>query len=185
MRTTIAALTLIGLFIGLQPIHAQNTDCGNGLPCGSIPWPQPNPPQLKSPTPIPTSTPRPDLSGDTGSGTATPIGGNLGGGDIGDQVATISGYQPTPVAVMNASMTPIGLSEQVDLIRQDTAVVFGYVRGLSNIHFGKMTILISFLLAAFTLVTFIKGWTILLPIVATVIGTFRKIVSFIMEFIPI
>lgn len=164
---------------------AQN-DCGNGLPCGSIPWPQPNPPQLSSPTPIPTATPRPDTSGSVGPGTPTPtpIGANLGSADVANQIATVSGYNPTPVNVLSENGTSLIFADQLDFLRHDTTQVIGYARGLTNLNFGKVTPLVMFMFAALALVVFVKGWTLLMPVFATLIGLFRKIVSFIMEFIP-
>lgn len=181
----VAALMLIW-FVGVGIAAAQN-DCGNGLPCGSIPWPQPNPPQLKSPTPIPTVTPRPDVNGSVGPGTptATMRGSDLGAADIANQIATASGYNPTPIPVLNASGTPEDISTDLTVLRENTAIVFGYARGLTSMHFGKSTPLVGFLVFVFGLVMFIKGWTFLMPIVATLVGLFMRLVSFILGFLPI
>ncbi len=182
----LAAASMLILATGVGLIRAQS-DCGNGLPCGSIPWPQPNPPQLQSPTPLPTSTPRPDLSGDVAHLTATPTprGGNLGATDIAAQIATVSGYNPTPINVLDTNGTTLIFADQLDYLRYDTIQVVGYARGLADLNFGKTTPLVMFLLAALALVTFVKGWTLLMPVFATLVGLFRKVVSLIMDFIPL
>lgn len=183
---TLVAASMLILMSGAGIIHAQS-DCGNGLPCGSIPWPQPNPPQLKSPTPIPTITPRPDTNGSIGPGTPTPTlrGSDLGAVDIANQIATASGYNPTARPVLDPSGTPVSISEDLNVLRQNTSVVFGYARGLTNMNFGKTTPLIGFAVFAFGLIMFIKGWTFLMPIVATLVGLFSRLVSFILSFLPI
>lgn len=182
---SILALALLLLLSFPALIYAQD-DCGDGLPCGRLPWDLPALPSIPSPTPIPTVTPRPDTSGSIGPGTPTPTvrGSDLGANDIANQIATASGYNPTPIPVLNPSGTPENLSADINALRDNTAVVFGYARGLSNMNFGKITPLIGFGVFTFGLIMFIKGWTFLMPIVATLVGLFMRLVSFIMSFLP-
>lgn len=185
MKRLLAAASML-IFLMAVPvlIYAQD-DCGDGLPCGKIPWDLPQLPELPSPTPIPTITPRPDVNGSIGVGTPTPTprGSDLGSSDVANQIATASSFNPTPINVLDANGTTLIFAEQLNWIRQDTRQVFGYARGLTNMNYGKVTPVVMFLFAAFSLVTFVKGWTLLMPIFATLIGLFRKIVSFIMDFV--
>lgn len=180
-----AAVFVTIMVNGIGLIHAQD-DCGDGLPCGNIPWDLPVLPPVNSPTPIPTTTPRPDISGNVGPGTPTPtpIGGNLGSVGLADQIATAAAYAPTPMDVLDSNGDVLVFSDQINLLQQDAVIVVGYARGLSSMNFGKMTPLIAFIAGTFVIITFVKAWTLLMPVFATLIGMFRKIVSFIMEFIP-
>lgn len=180
-----AASMLILIVASWGFAHAQD-DCGDGLPCGKIPWDLPPLPALTSPTPIPTITPRPDINGLPGPGTPTPtpIGGNLGSIGIANQIGTAAAMAPTPMDVLDSNGDPLVFGQQIDLLRQDAAIVVGYARGFSNMNFGKLTPLIAFLAGTFVIVMFVKGWLIVLPIFTTIVGIFRKVVSFIMEFVP-
>jgi hypothetical protein len=48
------ALILVSLLCLIAPTSAQQSSCGNGLPCGPIPWVIPPLPNLASPSPMPT-----------------------------------------------------------------------------------------------------------------------------------
>lgn len=184
--TLVVTSMLIYLMMGFGVSYAQD-DCGDGLPCGRIPWDLPAFPSLPSATPIPTITPRPDFNGNVGPGTptATLRGSDLGAEEIANQIATASGYNPTPIPVLNASGTPEDISADISALRENTAIVFGYARGLTSMHFGKSTPLVGFLVFVFGLVMFIKGWTFIMPILATLVGLFMRLVSFILGFLPI
>lgn len=49
---------IIAILIAIAPTQSQDdtSDCGNGLPCGPIPWGLPIFPTLQSPTPLGTAT---------------------------------------------------------------------------------------------------------------------------------
>lgn len=101
----------------ISPVQAQVADCGNGLPCGPIPWRMPVLPDLSSPTPMPTleipesninpgeptSTPAP-------INTATPIALDIDG--IDGQLSLLnSAILQTPGAV--ETDFPLGLTGNV------------------------------------------------------------------------
>lgn len=185
-RLVAFSVLLLALIIGGVGIIQAQDDCGDGLPCGKIPWDLPVLPAVSSPTPIPTTTPRPDINGLPGPGTptGTPIGADLGSIGLADQIATAAAYAPTPMNVLDSNGDVLVFGDQINLIQQDAVIVVGYARGLSSMNFGKMTPLVAFIAGTFVIIMFVKAWTLLMPVFATLIGMFRKIVSFIMEFIP-
>lgn len=179
----LAPLAALLLVLAASTVAAQQRECGNGLPCGSIPWTIGQPPQLQSPTPYP------DVMGEYVPGTpvvtATPVGSDLGIDTISDDIATLGAYQPTPQSIISLNGTPVALDDEVDRLTQDAAMIFGYVRGLSDLNLGKLTPLMLFLTTAFTLVAFVKAWIVLFPVFAAVVGFFRRILSLIMDFLPL
>lgn len=98
-------LILFVLVMMSSPALAQS-DCGNGLPCGPIPWRLPQFPDLSSPTPMPTlEIPESDIN-PPGQPTATPAPINtatpiaLDTGEIESQLDTLNTLlQQTPLAL--------------------------------------------------------------------------------------
>lgn len=69
MRILLLAFLTVLFLSG--PALAQPSDCGNGLPCGPVPWRMPVLPKLSSPTPMPTLQ-IPESSINPGDPTPTP-----------------------------------------------------------------------------------------------------------------
>lgn len=98
-------LLLFVLVMMSSPALAQS-DCGNGLPCGPVPWRLPQFPDLSSPTPMPTlEIPESDIN-PPGQPTATPAPINtatpiaLDTGEIESQLDTLNTLlQQTPLAL--------------------------------------------------------------------------------------
>jgi hypothetical protein len=65
-----------------------------------------------------------------------------------------------------------------------TATFFSYVLGLQNVNLGSFTSIIVFLFWSFFSFVGIKVAFILLPIVAALVGVVRRVVSFVLDFLP-
>jgi hypothetical protein len=182
-KLLIACITFI---VVAAPVTAQ--DCGNGLPCGAIPWPLPGAPGLSSPTPMPTinvddidQNPNPGQPTNTPTPQPTPtsIGEDLGVVSLEDQIATLQ-------ALVDA--TPIVVAEQgVDTpdLGSGASTVFGLVLAIQGVHFGVLTPLVTFGFFMLFFVISFKTAFIILPVVAVIFGFVRKVVNTILEFIPL
>jgi hypothetical protein len=167
-------------------------NCGDGLPCGRIPWSLIVLPPLASPTPAPTLnvqwTPIPSGPTSTPSvitNTPAPIPTFPNGQEINDQVATLqSVWDATAIPVYDASGTPINLDTSYDELGGNAGTFFGYARGLSGISLGRLTPLITFFFLTFVIIITLKMTTFLFPFIATVFGLIRKIIQLILDFIP-
>jgi len=165
-------------------------ECGNGLPCGSIPWPQPNPPQLQSPTPMPTIalTQIPPTQ-TPGGPTATPAPTNtppVNVGDINDQVATLGAViQSTPMGVNDINGTPVDTDATFAELGSNAGTFFGYVRTMSEVGFGQLTPLVALGFLALAVVISVKLITFLLPIASVFFGILQSVISLVRNLIPL
>lgn len=160
---------------------AQAQQCQAGLSCEQVPWRLPGFPILLTPTPfptanataLPTATPTPSESGSVM--TPTP---DANVEDVSDIVATLQVF---------ANSTPGGPTSPVAAfdVYSSSAGLFGFILGLSNVNFGVFTPLISFVIFAFFTWFVIRFTTLILPIVAGIVGLIRKAVSLILEFLPL
>jgi hypothetical protein len=117
-------------------------------------------------TPLPTWTPFVDTS------------------DLNNSVSTLDAMvNATDIPISDLNGTPVNTTTVTDLA-DNTASIFGYARGLSEINFGALTPLITFLFTAFLIFLFVKAVLFLLPVFAALLGFIRKIVEFILGFIP-
>lgn len=185
MRWFIALLLLIPL-----PVLADN--CGNGLPCGPVPWSLPALPRLASPTPMPTIvlTTVPPTPG-AGTPTATPPAAtatptpSFNVSQITDSVATLSALsEATQEVIMNAEGTPVGL-DGLDTIAPAAGQFFGYAKGFSDASFGSLSPVFTFTLISMVTITSVKMITFLLPIMAMIIKFLRNLLSLIADFLPL
>lgn len=165
-------------------------DCGNGLPCGPVPWDLPGLPHLVPPTLIPDTSV--SVPGPTSAPAPTSVPSNLINLDtsgLNNQVATLNAViAATPVSVSNldGSFTnPNMQATQQAEMGQNSGTFFGYVRGLADSNFGVMTPVFFFVLFSFVLTFFTKSSSIFLPILVAVFGFVRKIVQLVLEFIPL
>lgn len=185
MRRVLLASVFMLLF---QTVRA--SECGNGLPCGSIPWPLPAPPQLASPTPMPTvgvttNPPTQTPGGATATPAPTQAGGiNIDTSGINNQFATLQVMANATSPAIIVSGTPISPSEQLTSLTQNTSTFFGYLRGVSEINLGGLTPLIAFVTLSFVTVLSVKIITLLLPVLAVLFGFLRKIISVVLDFLP-
>ncbi len=183
----IGAATLI-LLMGVRLIYAQQ-DCGNGLPCGSIPWPQPNPPQLQSPTPMPTigvtiNPPTQTPGGPTATLAPTQPSFDIDVSGINDQFATLQSLAEATDPVVEVSGTPVNTTGQVATLTANSGTFFGYVRAVSEIDLGGLTPLIGFITLSFLTVLGVKVVTLLLPVLSALFGFARKIIGIVLDFLP-
>lgn len=168
---------------------AQN-DCGDGLPCGKIPWDLPALPPLQSPTPLPTVgvTQVPPTPG-PGTPTPTPLPTNTPGLDTGglnDQVATLGAIaQSTPFTVNDMNGTPVDTDAAFTEVGDNAGTFFGYARGISEASFGKMSPLFNFAFIALVIVVTLKILTYVLPFISVVFGIIRNVVALIRSLDPL
>lgn len=186
----IFAFLLVMLVIFMTRVQAQARDCGNGLPCGPVPWDLPGLPHLIPPTLIPDTSV--SVPGPTSAPAPTSVPSNLINLDtsgLNNQVATLNAViAATPVSVSNldGSFTnpDMQATRQAEM-GQNSGTFFGYVRGLADSNFGVMTPVFFFVLFSFVLTFFTKISSIFLPILVAVFGFVRKIVQLVLEFIPL
>lgn len=203
-------IAIIMLFVLTMPVMAQtatptptatprpnpNRDCGNGLPCGVIPWRLPQFGALQSPTPFatelvvttPTLTPTATMpfspsvtpSGDAEFGyTATPLIDNSG---FDSPISTLSGLVDSPPVVIDGYDGTGGATE----LTGGAVTIFGYMRGIINgLSLGVLTPLFTafVFLIIFTLGIEVIRYT--LPLASVLFGFLRKIVQLILDFIPL
>lgn len=180
---------LMALMMALSPTLAQSDDCGDGLPCGPVPWTIPRLPVILSPTPIPTTaiqptnTPEPTQTPDPGH-TATPEPeATLDPDDLDDLVGDVDEIiNRTPIAPMtDPDGNPLGWDSVGTL---STGGLWGYLRGLIGVDLGVFQpVLVAGVIALFVRV-FVKSSTLILPVIAFLVGGVRKAVEFVLKFIP-
>lgn len=172
-----------------RPNSPYGPDCGNGLPCGPVPWPLPNLVSLPSPTRFPTivvsATPTiTPLPGVTAGPTSIPPGTLIASATfqlegVDDQLATLEG-------IMNG--TPIGIDGfdfDPEELGSDAGEFFGTLKGVSELHLGPFTPLLVFFFFAFLFVMGIQASGIILPLVMSLFGFVRRIISTILDFLPL
>lgn len=184
MRTTLLILILI---VALPTSAQQN--CGNGLPCGPIPWSLPQFPDLRSPTPFIwqqanqvalTSTPVPTATS-IGSSFLTPTPFSTFE-DFSDNVATLQAqFEATDIPITNELGTPIALDET---IAENGSIFFSYARGFTANSFGVFAPLIDFIIFAFLLTLVYAVLQFTLPVLTAIFGAFRRLIQFLLDFIP-
>lgn len=182
---------LLVLLYGAITVQAQS-DCGNGLPCGPIPWPLPRLPDLQSPTPMPTvvitqAAAAPPDGTPTATPTATPtfIPGTLDTTGIDDNLATLQKLiETTPETIYNIEGTPVDTEAVFTELGENAGDFFGYAKGMTNVTFGAWTPLVSFTLLAMVTVISVKLLGFLLPFLMVIFGIIRKIVQLILDFLP-
>ncbi|MBN8594804.1 MAG: hypothetical protein J0M33_23815 [Anaerolineae bacterium] len=196
MRRLVIAVTLLVLAIGSAwPASAQQgRDCGNGLPCGPIPWQRFNLPRLASPTPMPTLNGTafyyPTAAPSTPGGpTPTPTAGleSIDTEPINVAIQTLQSVtDATPFTVVDSDGTPIASEEQISRVGQDAGTFFSYARSvLSPTTFGPIWPLVAFTFTALAVVLIVTVSTFLIPSAVAIFGIIRKIISTILEFIPL
>jgi hypothetical protein len=167
--------------------------CGNGLPCGPVPWQLPNLPDLKTPTLVPTSiyASTPGSSSYPSIPGITPPPQSLALPEIGVGETGLDGVvqqmeiylTATPICILDVSGQCIEQDPQA--YAPEPFLIFGYFRGLAGVNFGIFNPLIWFLLAAFTSILGMKFANIILPVVAVLLGLVRKFVNLILNFLPL
>ncbi len=177
------------LVVLIARVAYAQSDCGNGLPCGSIPWPQPNPPQLQSPTPMPTigvtlNPPTQTPGGPTATPAPTNAGFEIDTSGISDQFATLQALAEATDPVVMVSGTPLAPTDQYDTLTDNSATFFSYVRAVNEIDLGGLNPIIGFVTVSFLTVLGVKIITLLLPVLATLFGFARKVVGIVLDFLP-
>lgn len=187
MKRLVAASILM-LLISF-PVLAQR-DCGDGLPCGKLPWDLPVLPQLPSPTPMPTiavttqPTPGPGTPTVAPSPTLAPLN-TLDTSGINNQVATLGAVMAaSPYIVNDLNGTPVNTLDTVNEVSDNAGLFFGYARSIGQISIGKMSPLLVLALTGVALLIGFKTTTYLLPFIAAAFAIVRKALSLILDFLP-
>lgn len=141
-------------------------------------WSVPDFPTLASPTPLGSGLINP-------GGTPTPTPPSFD--SIVDSVATLESAMLTPVAtITNTEGTPIALEDAFDEFAGNASVVFGYSRSLTDTNvFGYSSRLVTFLFLLLTSILALRLLTFLMPLLAAIFGLVRKLIGFVLEFIPL
>lgn len=170
------SLLIITLPVSAQtatPTPLQQSDCGNGLPCGPIPWQLPIMPALESPTPLDLSS---DQSADPGA-TATPTP---------DFLVEITQISDLTNNLSNLTGTPFDFQvteeAEYETIFENSTLFFSYVKGLTLADLGIITPLLTGFFLLSTLTILLKLSLFLLPVVGMIIGLIRKIIELIPGF---
>lgn len=193
------ALIVLLMVLVVNVLRAQDDECGNGLPCGPIPWPVPVLPDLQSPTPMPTivitftitpsMTPSPTLTHtptptDThtptpATATHTPRPVDEIESALEDGGALLDATAEAVIDLDNAAFDAGNLDASADL-----TLFFGYARGVSSVSFGPFTPFVSLIFVFLLTLLFTHSITFLLPIAAVIIGLIRRIIQLVLDFIP-
>lgn len=180
-------------WLSFGAVYAQD-DCGDGLPCGRIPWDLPALPVLPSPTIIPTipvtyTVPTQTPGGPTATPTPTPIpsggGFDIDVSGISDQFATLESMAAATQPSIQVSGTPVNSDDQLATLTSNSGTFFGYVRGVSDMNLGGLTPIFGFVIISFLTVVSVKVITLVLPVLAVLFGLLRKVVSVVLDFLPL
>lgn len=188
-------LLLLAVLLVALPVAAQDDDCGNGLPCGPLPWRVPSLPDLSSPTPFPTElfrateTPAPETTDTPAPPTATPMPTATheapDTSSIDQAVSDLASMlETTPEVFYDADGNEFDGTSQDSQFGEDAGRFFGLLRGLTNIELGKLTPLIAFFFFSLVWTISIKSVTLVMPVLAAIFGFIRRIVQFVLDFIP-
>lgn len=153
----------------------------------SVPWQIAPPPTLASPTPMPTinivmtATVAPTATPEPTATPVTPIPtSGINATDIVQQLGTLQAMQsqtPAAFATLGTQPAPVVLAANAGLF-------FGYAQGFTQNNFGKATALVNFFFFAIVFLMMLSLYLAMVPLVSAVIGFFRKVISFVLDFIP-
>jgi hypothetical protein len=193
------------LIVLLTVLPAAAADCGNGLPCGPVPWNLPALPTLQSPTPMPTffftATPTPTMTPTnftpsptatttptptatftpTMTPTNTPVFDEAG---LQNQVETLQALLDATPITLEIDGTPVTASDQIDIAGDGVEDFFEIVKGVLGADWGPFSPMYHAFLASVVVVFLIVAVTYSAPIIGFVFGLVRKIYTAIMDFIP-
>jgi hypothetical protein len=193
----VAVVAVVFVLSAPVPVSAQDDDCGNGLPCGALPWALPGLPDLQSPTPIivtvnpaytppptpiPTNTPPPTVTPTpTPFMSATPF---YESDSIDDSIATIEGILD---GTQPAIIDPDGNTFDGDVtgLYGGIETYFSYVKGVSQLNvFGQFTPLVGLFFFVIHIQLVLSALRLTVPVVGVLVGIVRKIIQIILDFIP-
>lgn len=181
----LAVLTMLA-----TPALAQT--CGNLLPCVPIPWTLPDFPALNSPTPMPMSSsivitvsPDPSETADPNPGsnpTPTPI---WDAADLSDQVATIQALNAaTPYPILGEDGQPLDRDTVALDLATNAVTTFGYFKALSQVQFGVLSPLVTFIFLGFSFMFLVKLARWAAPVVRALVNLVIRAIEILLEFIP-
>lgn len=177
----IVALLLVLIFISV-PTYAQ--DCTSTRPCGPVPWKIPQLPRLLTPTAVPNS------NGTVGAVFGpTPIPGNDDAASLGDTSFFDGGALNQQIGtlrdLMNNENTLNGTGQDIGALVGQSGDFFGYLRAFSTANFGVFTPLLLIAIVSFGIKLSLGISTRLFPVMLAIYGFIRKVVTVILDFIPL
>lgn len=185
----IVAILSVLFSAGAGLIRAQN-DCGDGLPCGKIPWDLPVLPGVPSPTPMPTIAvtlvaPTQTPGGPTATPAPTNAGFDIDVSGINDQFATLQSVAAaTPIGV-EIEGTPFSAEDQINEMATGGYEFFGYVRAVSSLDLGGLTPFLTFLIVSLVTVISVKTITFIMPVLLMLFNFIRNIIGIVLDFLPL
>lgn len=179
-------LLIVALMILTVALPASAQTCREGRPCEGVPWQMPVLPPLRTPTPLPTLaitvSPTPSATiAPTNTPTVVPPAPTLviNATTIIDRLSTLEAL---------ASRTPEGITAyatpSASELGANSAVFFGYFRGLTETNFGVFTQFFNFIVFGFLFIVTLKIGLMLAPLLAAILGFFKRAISFLLEFVP-
>lgn len=180
-----AALLLVLIVLPALPLLAQQ-NCGNGLPCGAIPWTLPNFPVMNSPTPMPTVNASNFIPTEPSGFVPTPTP-TFDTGSVTNNLATLGAVMSaTPMVVLDANGTPFNQEDTFAELGGNAGTFFGLARAIiSPDTWGVLWPLMAFAVVCLSVTLSIKLLTYMLPIFAALFGFIRKMIHVILDFIPL
>lgn len=91
----------------------------------------------------------------------------------------------TPYIIQDFNGTPVDTSESLTELEDNASFFFGYARSISSAYVGKLSPLMTFMLLSVAVIVSIKATTYLLPFISAVVGLVRKVISLILDFLPL
>lgn len=198
----LAALAI--LILTALPVAA--ADCGNGLPCGPVPWNLPVLPTLISPTPMPTffftATPSPTATPTnftpsptntptntpTATFTPSPTPTNTPFFDqqeLLDQIETLQAIiDATEISVLDPQGTPVNVENQLELAADPLEELFGRTKGYLQTEWGPFQPVATAVVVAITVTFALIALTYTFPLVGFLLGMIRKIYTAVMDALP-
>jgi hypothetical protein len=129
------------------------------------------------------------------------LGDGAGSAELGITAGATGTFTVTFTAAgtnLNLNATTTGLNLTVDevilvpvsnttlsTLGTNAGTFFGYLRGIDTATFGPLAPLVALLITGFLVIFSVKLITFLLPIIAALFGIVRKIISAVMEFLPL
>lgn len=172
---TILLLLVLAMPISAQtatPTPSSGTNCGNGLPCGPVPWRLPELPALESPTPL-------DLSSDQ---SANPGATNTPTPDFLSDLTQVVEFADEVSLTGTPFDFEITEEAEYENLITNASTFFSYVKGLSLADLGIITPILTGFFVLTTLTILLKITLFLLPIVGVIAGLIRKIIELIPGF---
>jgi hypothetical protein len=175
-------LILLMLLFSSLPVFAQDDTCGNGLPCGSLPWPLPTFPAMPSPTPIDVEAISNEII--LPPPTSTPMATLVDLAPVEEGIGTLQAALDATPLTIEIEGTPMSPEDIVTNYVGGTGELFGYIKGLNTNSLGVLAPFVNFSIVVMLVILVTQLNTFIIPIAMAVFGFIRKLLSLILDFLP-